>query len=112
MLGDFYAERERPVAAPVLVNERIRRESTVRTMQFKLPDELVRELDDLGLLGDERFQELLEDATREERARRNAGRELLELVKLLDEFGIPPMTDDEIVAEVNLARDEWRAQGA
>lgn len=69
------------------------------TLQVNLPDELAQRAQSAGLLTDTAIQKLLEDAIR-----REAGRRLLEISKRLHDAGIPPMTDEEIVAEVKAVR--------
>lgn len=72
---------------------------------LNLPDELARRAEEAGLLSDAAIQRLLEDAMR-----REAGRRLLEIADRIQAAGIPPMTDDEIVAEVKAVRAERRAR--
>lgn len=69
----------------------------------KLPDELAQRAKSAGLLSDSAIQRLLEEAMR-----REAGRKLLEVARRVQEAGIPPMTMDEIQAEVNAVRAERR----
>ena len=57
---------------------------------IKLPDELA-------------IQRLLEDAMR-----REAGRRLLQVAERLHAAGVPPMSEDEVVAEVKAERGERR----
>jgi predicted transcriptional regulator len=71
----------------------------------KLPDELAKRAQRLGLLSDTAIQRLLEDAMR-----REAGRQLLQSVERIQAAGIPPMSDEEIVAEVKAVRAERRAR--
>lgn len=70
----------------------------------KLPDELAQRAKNAGLLSDSAIQRLLEEAMR-----REAGRKLLEVARRVQEAGIPPMTMDEIQAEVDAVRAERRA---
>lgn len=71
----------------------------------KLPDELAKRAQRLGLLSDSAIQRLLEDAMR-----REAGRQLLQSVERIQAAGILPMSDEEIVAEVKAVRAERRAR--
>lgn len=71
----------------------------------KLPDELAKRAQRLGLLSDTAIQRLLEDAMR-----REAGRQLLQSAERIQAAGIPPMSDEEIVAEVKAVRAERRAR--
>ncbi len=68
----------------------------------KLPDELAQRA---GLLSDSAIGRLLEEAMR-----REAGRKLLEVARRIQEAGVPPMTIDEIQAEVDAVRAERRAR--
>lgn len=71
----------------------------------KLPDELARQAKEAGLLSDAAIQKLLEDAVR-----RQAGRALRVTMDKLHAAGIPPMTGDEIQAEVDAVRAERKAR--
>ena len=68
-----------------------------------LPDDLAERTRTAGLLSDEAIRQLLEDAMR-----REAGRRLLEIADRLRASKIPPMSEDEIVAEVHAVRAELR----
>lgn len=72
-----------------------------------LPDELAQRARQAGLLSSQAIQRLLEEAVR-----RQAGRKLLEIAKRVQEAGIPPMSMDEINAEVKAVRAEHRARKA
>lgn len=72
---------------------------------LKLPDDLAQRAKSAGLLSDSAIQQLLEDAMR-----RAAGRKLLEVAERVHAAGIPPMTDEEVVAEVKAVRAEQRAR--
>lgn len=76
-------------------------------IEIRLPDELARRAESAGLLSDSAIQELLEDAIR-----RRAGRALLDVAKRIHHSDIPPMSDEEIVAEVRAVRAEHRASEA
>lgn len=69
------------------------------TVQVHLPDELARRAQGSGLLTDAAIQALLEGALR-----KAAGQRLLETAQRLQAENIPPMQDDEVVAEVNAVR--------
>jgi post-segregation antitoxin (ccd killing protein) len=73
----------------------------------KLPDELAQRAKSAGLLTDVAIQRLLEEAMR-----REAGRNLLAIAGRVHAAGIEPMSDEEIVAEVNAARAERREREA
>ena len=74
-------------------------------IQIDLPDELAQRAKREGLLSDSAIQRLLEEAMR-----REAGRKLLEIAQRVQAAGIPPMTMDEIQAEVDAVRAERRAR--
>jgi post-segregation antitoxin (ccd killing protein) len=73
----------------------------------QLPDELAQRAKNAGLLSDSAIQRLLEEAMR-----REAGRKLLETAARIQAANIPPMTMDEIQAEVDAVRAERRARQA
>ena len=73
----------------------------------KLPDELAQRARSAGLLTDTAIQRLLEEAMR-----REAGRQLLQVAERLHGAGVPPMSEELIVAEVRAARTERRAREA
>ena len=76
------------------------------TIELDLPEGLIRQARQLGLLENSRVGELLADEVR----RRNAGQELK---KVLDEVRSAPgesLTMDEIGAEIKAARAERRAR--
>ena len=72
---------------------------------LKLPDDLARRAMSAGLLADGAIQGLLEEAMR-----RQAGRRLLEIAEGVHATSIPPMSDEEIVAEVKAVRAERQAR--
>lgn len=72
-----------------------------------LPDDLARRARSAGLLTDSAIQRLLEEAVR-----REAGHRLLQVADQLQAAGVPPISDDEIVAEVKAVRAERRARQA
>lgn len=71
----------------------------------KLPDELAQRARSAGLLTDGAIQRLLEEAMR-----REAGHRLLRVAERLHAVDVPPMSEEEIVAEVKAARAERRAR--
>jgi len=75
------------------------------TLKLNLPDELAQRAQSAGLLTDTSIQKLLEDAIR-----RVAGRNLLNAAQQLHDADIPPVSDEEIVAEVKAVRAERRAR--
>ena len=76
-------------------------------IQIEVPDATAKAAREAGLLSSTAIQELLEDAMR-----RQAGRRLLEVADRIHAAGIPPMSMEEIDAEVKAYRAECReAQG-
>jgi hypothetical protein len=75
------------------------------TVEISLPEELAERAKRAGLLSDSVIQQLLEDAMR-----RRAGRALLDIAKRIHDEAVPPMSDDEVVAEVKAVRAERRAR--
>jgi hypothetical protein len=76
------------------------------TVELDLPEGLIRQARQMGLLDNRRVAELLADEVR----RRNAG---VELKKALDEIRSgagEPLSMDEIGAEIKAARTERRAR--
>lgn len=73
-------------------------------LMVTLPDDLAQRARSAGLLSDSAIQRLLEEAMR-----REAGRRLLAIAEHIQAAGIPPMNDEEIVAEVKATRAERRA---
>jgi hypothetical protein len=74
------------------------------TIQLDLPDGLVNEARNNGLLESQRLGELLNEELRRERARKGLGRTLKELHSLPGES----MTAEEIQAEIDAVRAERR----
>lgn len=70
-----------------------------------LPDDLARKARDAGLLSSEGIERALRDALK-----REAGRKLLEIAKDVQSAGIPPMSEQEIRAEVDAVRATRRAK--
>lgn len=77
------------------------------TIQLDLPDALVKEARDNGLLESKRLAELLTSELERARARKQFG-EMLENVR-----NTPgdPMSTEEIQAEVNAVREQRRREG-
>ncbi|MCU0950418.1 MAG: hypothetical protein MUC68_05015 [Burkholderiaceae bacterium] len=70
---------------------------------LRLPDDLAQRARSAGLLTDSAIQRLLEEAMR-----RDADRRLLQVAGQLHGAGIAPMSDDEVIAEVEASRAERR----
>jgi len=74
-------------------------------IEISLPDDVAQRARTAGLLSDSAIRQLLEDAMR-----RRAGRALLDVARTIHDAGIPPMTAEEIEAEVNSVRAKRRAR--
>jgi hypothetical protein len=79
----------------------------MREIRMRLPEELAAMAEAQGLLDEAALRTLLRDEIR-----RRAGRELLAMAERLSATGVPPMTDDELAAEIAAARDERRVKHA
>jgi len=77
------------------------------TLTIDLPDNIAKQAKDAGLLTPETLAQLLKEAVR-----RQAGRRLLDAAKRIQAASIPPMSDEEIIAEVKAVRAERRARQA
>jgi hypothetical protein len=76
-------------------------------IEVTLPDEVAQRARRAGLLSDSAIEQLLEDAMR-----RRAGRAWLEVAQTIQATGIPPMTMEEIDAEVKAFRAERHVRKA
>lgn len=76
-------------------------------VQIDLPDATAQAAQEAGLLTPEALSRLLEEAMR-----REAGRKLLAIAERVHAAGIPPMSDEEVVAEVKAVRAAQRARQA
>lgn len=76
------------------------------TLQLKLtlPEQLAKQAKAAGLLKPEAIASMLR-----EQLRKQAGKELLVMMDKLSAANIPPMTEDEIQAEVNAVRKARKA---
>ncbi len=75
-------------------------------IEIDLPDAVAQAAREAGLLSSEAIRKLLEDALRRESGRRAAFARLLAVAPAIEAAGAPPITDEEIVAEVEAARAE------
>ncbi len=75
------------------------------TLEITLPDELARMAQAAGLLNSESIEKLLR-----EQLRKQAGQELRAMMDKLSADGTPPMTEEEVQAEIDAYRAERRAQ--
>ncbi len=76
------------------------------TIELDLPEGLIRQARQMGLLDKGRVGELLADEVR----RRNAGQELKQTVDGIRSEPGDPLTMDEVGAEIKAARAERRAR--
>lgn len=74
-------------------------------LTVNLPDDLARKAQEAGLLTQQGIERVLREALR-----REAGRQLLEISKRLQAADIPPVSMEEIQAEVDAVRAERRAK--
>ena len=78
---------------------------TMLELTLNLPDELASKAQAAGLLNSEAMGKLLPA-----QLRKQAGEELRVMLNKVDASGIPPMSEDEIQAEIDAYRVERRAQ--
>jgi len=71
------------------------------TLNIDLPDSLIREAKEAGLLDSAEIEDMLR-----ERLRQRAADQLLAAAKQLGDSDLPPMTMDEIQAEVDAVRTQ------
>ena len=70
-----------------------------------LPDDLAKKAKAAGLLSSEGIERALRDALK-----REAGRKFLEISREMRSSGLPPMTEEEIQAEIDAVRAARRAK--
>jgi hypothetical protein len=75
------------------------------TLTINLPDKVAQQAIEAGLLAPDAVTQLFNDALR-----RQAGQQLMDIAQRLQAADIPPMSEEEIVAEVKAARAERRAR--
>ncbi len=78
---------------------------TTLELTLNLPDELASKAQAAGLLNTEAIEKLLR-----EQLRKQAGEELRMMLNKVDASGIPPMSEEEIQAEIDAYRAERRAR--
>ena len=78
---------------------------TTLELTLNLPDELASKAQAAGLLNAEAVERLLR-----EQLRRQAGQQLRAMLDKADTSGTPPMTEDEVQAEIDAYRAERRAR--
>ena len=72
-------------------------------VKLELPDPLAKEAESMGLLKPKTLQDLLREAVRKRHIA-----QFTEVRRKIAEAGIPPMTTEEIQAEIKAYRDERR----
>lgn len=77
---------------------------TALTIELELPDQLAEEARNAGLLSPDAIEAML----REQLRKRHVG-ELFEMADRLAAVDLPPMTEEEVQAEVDAVRAERRA---
>jgi len=78
---------------------------TTLEVKLNLPDALANEARQAGLLTSEALERMLKNELR-----RCSGEQLLESAGKLAATGLPPLTEEEIEAEIQAARAERRAR--
>jgi post-segregation antitoxin (ccd killing protein) len=73
-------------------------------LTVSLPDKLALRAHDAGLLSNAAISQLIEDAMR-----REAGERLRQTLARIDALNLPPMSEDEVQAEIDAARAARRA---
>ena len=79
---------------------------TTLELKLNLPDELALEAQRAGLLTEQAVERLIEEAVR-----REAGKKLLDAMQRLRAANVPPLTEEEIAAEVKAVRAARRTAG-
>ena len=74
-------------------------------LTLKLPDELAREIQAAGLLDETALEKVFREALR-----KKAIGELFAALDEIDALGLPPMSEEEIQAEIDAVRAERRAR--
>ncbi len=78
---------------------------TTLELTLNIPDELACKAQAAGLLNSEAIEKLLR-----EQLRKQAAQELRAMLNKADASGLPPMSEEEIQAEIDAYRAERRAQ--
>jgi hypothetical protein len=75
-------------------------------VKLNLPDEIAEEARRAGLLTEQAIERLIEEAVR-----RDAGKKLLDAMQRLRAANVPPLSEEDVIAEVQAARAARRAAG-
>ena len=78
---------------------------TTLELTLNIPDELASKAQAAGLLNSEAIEKLLR-----EQLRKQAGQDLSAMLNKADASGVPPMSEEEIQAEIDAYRAERRAK--
>ncbi len=78
---------------------------TTLELTLNIPDELASKAQAAGLLNSEAIEKLLR-----EQLRKQAGQELRAMLNKADASGMPPMSEEEIQAEIDAYRAQRRAK--
>jgi cytochrome P450 len=73
-------------------------------LKITLSDQVAREARDAGLLTEHGIKRLIEEAIR-----REAGTKLLDAMRRMRDANVPPLTEDDIAAEVAAVRARCRS---
>jgi len=79
---------------------------TTLEVKLNLPDQIAQEAQRAGLLTERAIERLIEEAVR-----REAGKKLLDAMQRLREANEPPLTEEEIAAEVKAVHAARKAAG-
>lgn len=77
----------------------------MKELTVTLPDDLARKAQEAGLLSPEGLERALRDALK-----REAGRKLVEIGRSMQAANLPPMSEEEVQAEVDAVRAARRAK--
>jgi cytochrome P450 len=72
---------------------------TTFEVKLNLPDQVAQEAQRAGLLTEKAIERLIEEAVQ-----REAGKKLLDAMQRLREANVPPLTEEQIAAEVKAVR--------
>jgi len=79
---------------------------TTVNIKLDLPEPIAKEAQRAGLLTGPAIERLIEEAVR-----REAGKKLLDAMQRLRDANVPPLTEEEIAAEVKAVRAARKARG-
>lgn len=79
---------------------------TTVNIKLNLPEPIAQEAQRAGLLTGTAIERLIEEALR-----RDAGKQLLDAMQRLRDANVPPLTEEDIAAQVDAARAARKARG-